>query len=255
MSVEQKNRIRVSIKNISKTFYSKTEALDVKIIDNISFDVYNNEFLILLGPGRCGKTVLLNIISGLEYHKVGTVELDGKTLKKPDSKIGMVFQETGLMPWKTVIENVELGPKLKGLNKNTRREKAKYYINLVGLDGFENAFPSQLSGGMKQRVGIARAYTNDPEVLLMDEPFCQLDAQTRYKMQDEIIRIWEKEKRTIVFVTNDLEEAICLGDRIILFSSCPSKIKEVYKINMLRPRDMMASAFLKIKKIIWDNSD
>jgi ABC-type nitrate/sulfonate/bicarbonate transport system ATPase subunit len=253
MPVEQKIGTRLSIKNISKTFYSKTEPSH--IIDNVSFDVFNNEFLILLGPGHCGKTVLLNIISELESHEAGTVELDGKVLKEPDPKIGMVFQRIGLLPWKTVIENVEVGPKFKGENKNTRREKAKHYIKLVGLDGFENAFPYQLSGGMKQRVGIARAYTNDPEILLMDEPFGQLDAQTRYSMQNEIIRIWEKEKRTIVFVTNNLEEATYLGDRIILFSSCPAKVKEVYKINMPRPRDMMDPEFLKIRKIISENSD
>ena len=161
--MEHNTEIRLSIKNIYKTFYSKNEASH--IIDNVSFDIYDNEFLILLGPGYCGKTVLLNIISGLEFSDKGTVELDGKILYKPDPKIGMVFQKLGLMPWKTVIENVELGAKLKGEKKDIRREKAKYFIKLVGLDGFENAFPSQLSGGMKQRVGIARAYTNDSEIL------------------------------------------------------------------------------------------
>jgi len=251
--MEHNTEIRLSIKNIYKTFYSKNEASH--IIDNVSFDIYDNEFLILLGPGYCGKTVLLNIISGLEFSDKGTVELDGKILYKPDPKIGMVFQKLGLMPWKTVIENVELGAKLKGEKKDIRREKAKYFIKLVGLDGFENAFPSQLSGGMKQRVGIARAYTNDSEILLMDEPFGQLDAQTRYSMQNEIIRIWEKEKRTIVFVTSNLEEAAYIGDRIILFSSRPAKVKKIYKINMSRPRDMMDTEFLNIRKTISDNSD
>jgi len=245
--------IRLSARNISKTFYSKTEASH--ILDNVSFDVHDNEFLVLLGPGNCGKTVLLNILSGLESYDAGTVELDGKVLKENDPKIGMVFQKIGIMPWKTVIENIEIGPKLRGINKKTRREKAKYYIKLVGLDGFENAFSHQLSGGMKQRVGIARAYANDPEILLMDEPFGQLDAQTRYNMQNEIIRIWEKEKRTIVFVTSNLEEATYLGDRIILFSSGPAKVKEVYKINMPRPRDMMDPEFLKIRKIISENTE
>lgn len=253
MSVEQKTGIRLNLKNVSKTFHSKNS--QTHVVDNVTFDVYDNEFLVLLGPGNCGKTVLLNMIAGLETYDSGEINLDGKKLTKPDPRIGMVFQKLALMPWKTVLENVEVGPKFRGEDKTSRRERAKYYIKLVGLEGFEDYYPHQLSGGMKQRVGIARAYTNGPEILLMDEPFGKLDAQTRYNMQDEIIRIWEKEKRTIVFVTNNIEEATYLGDRIILFSKCPAKVKQEYPIEIDRPRDMIDPEFLKVRKIISANSD
>lgn len=252
--MDQKTGIRLSIENISKTFYPK-KAPAHKVVDNVSLTVKDNEFLVILGPGHCGKSVLLNIISGLMSSDEGEVILDNEKVTKPNPKFGMVFQKLGLMPWKTIIENVELGPKLRGVDKKTRREKAEYYIDLVGLKGFENHYPHQLSGGMKQRVGIARAYTNDPEILIMDEPFGQLDAQTRYSMQNEIIRIWEKEKRTIIFITNNIEEAAYVGDRIILLTECPAKVKEIYEIKIPRPRDMVDSEFLKLRKLISENTD
>lgn len=252
--MEQQDRIRLSINNISKTFYSK-KAPPHKVVDKVSLTVKDNEFLVILGPGHCGKSVLLNIICGLMRSDEGDVLLDNEKVTKPNPKFGMVFQKVGLMPWKTVMENIELGPKLRGVDIKTRREKAGYYIDLVGLKGFENHFPYQLSGGMKQRVGIARAYTNDPEILIMDEPFGQLDAQTRYSMQNEIIRIWEQEKRTIIFVTNNIEEAAYVGDRIILLTECPAKVKEIYDINIPRPRNMIDSEFLKLRKVISENTD
>ena len=215
----------------------------------------DGEFLVILGPGRCGKTVLLNIIAGLEQQTGGTVVYNGREWKGVNPEISMVFQKLALMPFKTVMENVELGLKFRGMSKGQRRELAQHYIELVGLKGFEKSYPTQLSGGMKQRVGIARAYAADPKLLIMDEPFGQLDAQTRYQMQEEILRIWEKEKRTVIFVTNNIEEACYLGDRIILLSDCPATVKEVYPISIPRPRDMVSEEFLKLRTVISDNTD
>lgn len=221
----------------------------------MSFDVNDGEFLVILGPGRCGKTVLLNIIAGLEQQTEGKVVYNGREWKGVNPEISMVFQKLALMPFKTVMENVELGLKFRGMSKGQRREIAQHYIELVGLKGFEKSYPTQLSGGMKQRVGIARAYAADPKLLIMDEPFGQLDAQTRYQMQEEILRIWEKEKRTVIFVTNNIEEACYLGDRIILLSDCPATVKEVYPISIPRPRDMVSGEFLKLRTVISDNTD
>lgn len=253
MSVESGAEIKLSLKNISKSFYSRKETFDA--INGVSMDVYNNEFLVLLGPGQCGKTVLLNIIAGLEIPTQGEVIFPGEKGIEENRNLGVVFQKTALLPWKTVIENVEFGPLIKGVSKKERRDKARYFIELVGLKGFENSYPRQLSGGMKQRVGIARAYCVDPDVLLMDEPFGALDAQTRYQMEDEILRIWEKEKRTVIFVTNNIEEAVYLGDRIILLNSCPAKVKKIYKPDLPRPRDYVDPLFLKLREEISSNTD
>lgn len=246
-------KVRLHIDSLRKEFQGKDGS--TLVVDNVSLDVYDNEFLVLLGPGHCGKTVFLNIMSGLEKPTSGEIFLDGEPLQGNDPRIGMVFQKWSLLPWKTVMENTEIGPKFRGVDKTTRRAKAQEYLNLVGLQGFENAYPSQLSGGMKQRVGIARAYTNDPEILIMDEPFGALDAQTRYAMEEEVIKIWQKEKRTVIFVTNNIEEAVYLGDRIVLFSERPARIKEIYKNDLPRPRDMISPEFMRLRGTISDNSD
>lgn len=245
---------RLSIRNVSKVFTRQSKPT-FKAVDDVSLDVKDNEFLVLLGPGHCGKTVLLNIVAGLEEPTSGSIILDGVPMDGPDPSIGMVFQKLGLMPWKTIMQNVEIGLKFAGENIKSRREKAAYYLDLVGLNGFENHYPHQLSGGMKQRAGIARAYTNNPSILLMDEPFGQLDAQTRYAMEKEIHRIWEREKRTVLFVTNNIEEAVYLGDRIVLLSECPARVKHIYDIDLPHPRDMMAPEFLHIREVISDNTD
>ena len=250
--MEQLNK-RMEINGISKTFFSDKGYFTA--IKDVSFDVNDVEFLVILGPGRCGKTVLLNIIAGLEQQTEGKVVYNGREWKGVNPEISMVFQKLALMPFKTVMENVELGLKFRGMSKGQRREIAQHYIELVGLKGFEKSYPTQLSGGMKQRVGIARAYAADPKLLIMDEPFGQLDAQTRYQMQEEILRIWEKEKRTVIFVTNNIEEACYLGDRIILLSDCPATVKEVYPISIPRPRDMVSGEFLKLRTVISDNTD
>lgn len=246
-------KIKLKLENISQSYISDNKVIDAVI--DVSFSVKETEFLVILGPGRCGKTVLLNMIAGLEKPVSGRILLNGEVIKGSDRRIGMVFQKLALMPWKTVMGNVEFGLKIQGEDKKIRQETAQKFINLVGLQGFEKSYPNQLSGGMKQRVGIARAYSNSPEILLMDEPFGQLDAQTRYSMQNEILRIWEAEKRTIIFVTNNIEEALYLADRIILLSKFPAHIKDIYEINLPRPRDTLDPEFLRLRKTISENTD
>ena len=246
-------KIQLKLEHVSQSYIVNNKVFDAVV--DVSFDVRKSEFLVILGPGRCGKTVLLNMLAGIENPVDGRIIIDGELQKGSDPRISMVFQKLSLMPWKTVMGNVEFSLKIKGMDRKKRREIAQKYINLVGLQGFEKSYPNQLSGGMKQRVGIARAYTKDPEILLMDEPFGQLDAQTRYAMQDEILRIWESEKRTIIFVTNNIEEALYLADRIILLSKCPAKVKEIYNIDLPRPRNALDSTFLKLRKEISEYTD
>ena len=234
--------------NVSKTF--ETSRGDVNVIGNVSLTVNENELLVLFGPGQCGKSTLLNCMSGLERVTTGSVTINGRTIDSPGPDRGVVYQRTALFPWLTVMGNVEYGPKVRGMSKSERREKAQYYINLVGLEGFENSYPNQLSGGMQQRVGIARAYCNEPDVLFMDEPFGHLDAQTRYLMQEDLIKIWEKEKRTVVFVTNNIEEAVYLADRIAVLTNCPTTVKTEYEINLPRPRNYIDPEFLRLREEI-----
>ncbi len=254
MPMEQKFNVRVKLENIVK-YFPKGKNDRTLAVNGVSFDVYDGEFLVLLGPGRCGKSVLLNIMAGLMESDSGTVTLDGKEVSGPNPEMGMVFQKTGLLPWLNVMENVTFGPKRRGVSKEVYLPLAQKYIDLVGLHGFEKHYPYQLSGGMKQRVGIARAYTNEPKILIMDEPFGALDAQTRYTMENEIRSIAEKDKRTIVFVTNNIEEALLLGDRIILFTNYPAQVKEIYNIDMPKPRNSMSAEFLRLRKEISNNTD
>lgn len=241
------NRVKIAVKNLSKSFETKKGTLDV--LKDVSFDVYENEFLVVLGPGQCGKTVMLNIMADMEQTDSGSVEFDGS------NQVGFVFQRYALLNWKTVLKNVEAPLKFKGVEKEKRREIARKYLDLVGLKDFEKAYPTQLSGGMKQRVGIARAYTSGNDVILMDEPFGALDAQTRYQMQDEILKLRETEKATVVFVTNNIEEAIYLGDRIILFSNKPSQIVKEYIPDLPRPRNQMSKAFMDLRNEITAQMD
>jgi len=251
--LEQRKIKKMEIDHVSKTFFSREGTFTA--IQDVSFDVKDGEFLVILGPGRCGKTVLLNIIAGLLEKTDGSILYDGTEISGVNPEIGMVFQKMALMPFKTVLENVELGLRFRGVPKVERHAIAQKYINLVGLQGFEKAYPNALSGGMKQRVGIARAYANNPKVLIMDEPFGALDAQTRYSMQNEILRIWEQEKRTVIYVTNNIEEACYLGTRIVLLSSCPATVKEIYPIDLARPRDMVSKEFLDLREKISENTD
>ena len=242
-------KVMMSCRNVSKTFYTKEKkkikSLDV--VEDFNFDVYENEFVVLFGPAECGKTTIMNIIAGLEPATSGQVMHGDKPVTGPDPNRGFIYQSISLFPWLTVMGNVEFGPKSRGIPKKARREKAQYLIDLVKLTGFEKAYPNQLSGGMRQRVGIARAYCNDPEILFMDEPFGALDAQTRYMMEEEISRIHLAEKRTVIFVTNNIEEAIYLADRVILLKNKPTGIKKEYVIEIPRPRDYTSDEFLALR--------
>ena len=222
MSMEQKRKL-IECSNVSKTF--QVPGGENQVVRDFNFVCQENEFICLFGPGQCGKTTLINLIAGFEMPTEGTIMVNGKRVTEPGPERGVVFQNITLFPWLTTMGNVEYGMKTAKVPKKERRERAQKYINLVGLQGFEQSYPIQLSGGMKQRVGIARAYSIEPEVMLMDEPFGALDAQTRYLMQEELQRIWQAEKRTVIFVTNNIEEAIYLADRIIVLSNCPATFK------------------------------
>ncbi len=247
----------LTCEHINKTFQSgdKKKPIEHHVVDDLSLSIYENEFVVLFGPGECGKTTTLNILAGLDTADSGTVYQHGTPVLKPGIERGVVYQSISLFPWLTVMGNVEFGPKSRNVDKKTRRAYAQELINLVGLQGFENSYPNSLSGGMRQRVGIARAYANDPEVLFMDEPFGALDAQTRYLMQEEILKIYEHQKRTVVFVTNNIEEAVYLADRIILMKSCPTSVKKEYIIDIPRPREYTSKDFLRIRQEITKQMD
>lgn len=246
----------IQCQGIGKSFTTKSTKLEV--LRSLSLDVYENEFVVILGPGQCGKTTLVNIIAGLETASDGKVLFHQQPVTGPNPKLGVVYQTTALFPWLSVMHNVDFGLRMKRMSAKSRKERAQYFIDLVSLQGFEKAYPIKLSGGMRQRVGIARAYCNDPDVLLMDEPFGHLDAQTRYSMQEEIEKIWSKEKRTVLFVTNNIEEAVYLADRIILLTQCPTQVKREIKIDLPRPRNNVSREFLDIRKeisLIFESTD
>ncbi|MDO8726886.1 MAG: ABC transporter ATP-binding protein [Candidatus Methanoperedens sp.] len=205
-------------------------------LEDVSLEVNDGEFVCILGPSGCGKTTLLRLAAGLDFPTKGELFLDGRRIVGVNNECGFVFQEYVLFPWRTVIGNIEFGPEMKGVRKDERNRIAQHYIDLVGLRGFENNYPHELSGGMKQRVGIARAYANNPKLLLMDEPFGALDAQTRNLMQGELLRIWEKEHISALFVTHSVDEAVYLADRIVVMSARPGTIKEIFNIDIPHPR-------------------
>lgn len=246
---------KIACQNISKMFIQKGKQL-IHVLEGISLEVKEKEFLVILGPGQSGKSTLLRIIAGLEIPTEGKVLLDGEVVTGPGPDRGLVFQSYMLFFWKTVMGNVEMGPKLRGIGRKERRKIAQRYIKLVGLEGFEKHYPHQLSGGMKQRVGIARAYANDPEVMLLDEPFGQLDAQTRMFMEKETERIWESEKKTVIFVTNNIDEAVFLGDRIVaLKNKLPGQMDTVYEVNLPRPREHTDLNFMELRQKITEASE
>lgn len=247
MSMEQKRRM-IECCNVDKTF--QVPSGEHQVIADFNLWAEENEFICLFGPGQCGKSTLINLIAGFQAPSAGTITVNQKPVTGPGPERGVVFQNITLFPWLTAIGNVEYGLKMAGIPKKERRIRAQKYIDLVGLQGFEDSFPVQLSGGMKQRVGIARAYCIEPEVMLMDEPFGALDAQTRYLMQEELQRIWQTEKRTIIFVTNNIEEAIYLADRIVVLSNCPATVKKEYRIDLPRPRRYTSPEFLALRKEI-----
>lgn len=244
----------IRCQKISKSFVNKKGEVN-KVIQDIDLEVYENEFVVLFGPGQCGKSTLIYIMAGLEAPSQGTVHIDNVLVEGPGPDRGVVYQETWLFPWLTVMGNVEFGLKARGIDLEARRKHAQKFIDLVGLTGFEKSHPNKLSGGMQQRVGIARAYANDPKVMLMDEPFGHLDAQTRYLMEEELEKIWTNEKRTVVFVTNNIEEAIFLADRIVLLTNPPAQVRAEYKVDLPRPRNLTDPKFLALRKEISKQID
>lgn len=240
----------LSIKNLKKTF-PKDDG-EMVAIENFNLDVKNGDFVCILGPSGCGKTTLLRMVAGLEPLTSGSMKVRGEDIEGPGSDRGMVFQEFGLFPWRNVKKNVEFGLELKGIPSEKRAEISQKYVELVGLKGFERSYPKELSGGMKQRVGIARALANDPAVLLMDEPFGALDAQTRNQMQMELLRIWKETKKTVLFVTHSVDEAVFLADRIVVMTSRPGTVKNLWNIDLPRPRDRASSEFIALRKNILD---
>jgi NitT/TauT family transport system ATP-binding protein len=205
-------------------------------VSGVNLEVADGEFVCLLGPSGCGKTTLLRMAAGLDAPTDGELLLDDNKIEGVNKECGFVFQEYVLFPWRTVKGNIEFGPEVKGMQKEERERISQHYIDLVGLKGFENHYPHELSGGMKQRVGIARAYANNPKLLLMDEPFGALDAQTRNLMQGELLRIWENEHISALFVTHSVDEAVYLADRVVVLSARPGTVKEIFDITLPRPR-------------------
>lgn len=228
---------KLAVVNVSRTFRSKRAP--VHALDRVSLQVSEGEFVCLVGPSGCGKSTLLNIIAGLDQTDEGSVLTDGVPVTRPGRDRMVMFQEHALFPWLDVFNNVMFGLRLKpGLKESERKEVARYYLNLVGLERFEHANIHELSGGMKQRVALARALAPNPRILLMDEPFAALDALTREQLYGDIQRIWAERKKTIIFVTHNVREAACLGDRVVLFSPNPGRVQEQFKIDLPRPRDI-----------------
>lgn len=248
MSNSAASNADVKITNIRKTFKINSETIEV--LNNIDLNIKPGEFISIVGSSGCGKSTLLKIIVGLGKASSGEVTLDGQKVTKPTIECGMVFQEARLLPWLTVEQNIEFGISKK-INMLEKKKLIADHIKLVGLKGFEKAIPSQLSGGMQQRVSIARALINRPGVLLLDEPFGALDALTRINMQNEILRIWETEKTTMILVTHDIDEAIYLGDRVVVMSSRPGTIKKIVPVELARPRDRTNPDFFSIRKKIY----
>jgi len=220
-------------------------------LQNINLTIEDGEFLSILGPSGCGKSTLLEILAGLQSSTSGEIRFGDKLLRGPGIERGVVFQDPSLYPWRTVAHNVELGLELRSVARSERRAIAQRYLELVGLSGFEQKYPHKLSGGMKQRAGLARALANSPEVLLMDEPFGAVDHLTRLQLQDDLLRIWETEQKTVVFVTHDVSEAVYLGDRVVLLSPRPGRIDRIFRVPQTRPRKRDDLALLQVQQEIY----
>jgi NitT/TauT family transport system ATP-binding protein len=224
----------LEVKGVFKRFEADGQLMEA--LHDVDLIIEEGEFVCFIGPSGCGKTTLLRIVAGLDTPTEGTALLDGNVITGPGPDRGMVFQEYSLFPWRTVIDNIAFGLELKGMPQGERSALSRQYLKMVGLERFERSYPHELSGGMKQRVAIARALVNDPRAILMDEPFGALDAQTRNVMQSELLRIWQEERKTILFVTHSVDEAIYLSDRIVIMSARPGRIKDIIGIDLERPR-------------------
>ncbi len=239
----------LQIKNVRKWFY--TEDKKLLVIDGITLNVREGEFIGIVGPSGCGKTTLLRIIAGLERQDEGEVLLRGKPIRGPGHDRAMVFQDYALFPWRNVLGNILFGLEIRNIPKKEALEKANRFIKLVGLEGFEKSYPHELSGGMRQRVALARALVCEPEILLMDEPLSALDAQTRNVMQSELVRIWSETKKTIIYVTHNIEEAVYMADRIAVLSKRPARLLDLVEVKMERPRDRFSRDFIELRAKIF----
>ena len=225
------------------------------VLDAVSFDVARNQFVCLLGASGCGKTTLLRIVAGLTVPDGGEIQLEGRHVSGPGQDRSLVFQNYGLLPWRSVMGNVEFGLEMRGVRKAERRAISQKYIDRVGLTGYERHYPHQISGGMQQRTALARAFSKDPKVLLMDEPFAAVDAQTREMLQDELLKIWNSMQTTVLFVTHSIEEAIYLGDRVLVMGARPGRIKADIATGLPRPRDEAAKSsprFDELRRLVRD---
>jgi NitT/TauT family transport system ATP-binding protein len=249
----------IIIRNIGQTFRRKSvkgvATPDFTALSNINLEVDKGEFIAIVGPSGCGKSTLLDILAGLIKQTSGEIFIDGKLISGPALDRGIVLQGYALFPWRTVKQNVEFGLEVKKIPKEERQKISEHFIRFVGLEGFEDRYPVELSGGMKQRVAIARALAYDPEVLLMDEPFAAVDAQTRETMQDELLRIWDNTKKTIIFITHSIDEAVYLADRVVVLTGNPGTIRDIIPVMLPRPRykgDIKSSAeFVSTRHRIW----
>jgi len=244
---------RIECRNVSHWFATDNGAA-VQVLDNVSLTIHEHSFVSLLGPSGCGKTTLLRVMHGLILPMQGSVTIGSERVTGPGANRAMVFQEHNLLPWKTAFENLTFGCKLVGIPAHESRQRASDAIALMGLRGFEHHLPSQLSGGMKQRVGIARALSIHPQTLLMDEPFGALDAQTREVMQSELLRLWETDRKTVAFVTHSIDEAILLSDQIVVMATRPGRIKTVIDVDLPRPRNEEMRAdprWTTLRKQLW----
>ncbi|MCX6697813.1 MAG: ABC transporter ATP-binding protein [Methanoregula sp.] len=241
----------LNVDHLAKQF-SKNGQETVESLIDINLEVKDEEFVCILGPSGCGKTTLLRIVAGLEHPTSGTVKIDTTLIDRPNQKLGMIFQDYSLYPWRTVNENIAFGLELHDVPKEKRDSIVKKYITLAGLSEFGNSYPHELSGGMRQRVAVVRALAVEPTVLLMDEPFGALDAQTRNMLQNELLDIWQKTKKTILFVTHSVDEAVFLADRIVVLTPRPGRVCEIIHIDQVRPRDRTSVEFAKVRRHVLD---
>ncbi len=240
---------KLQVTQVTKSFPTDTGE-DMKALCGVTLEVEAGEFICILGPSGCGKTTLLRIIAGLEQPTGGQVLVDGEPVDGPTPRLGMIFQDYSLFPWRRVLDNISFGLELAGVDTTTRAATARKYLELVGLSEFADAFPYELSGGMRQRVAVARALATEPAVVLMDEPFGALDAQTRNAMQRELLEIWHKTKKTVLFVTHSVDEAVFHADRIVVLTTRPGRIREVVEVNEPRPRDRTCDGCATLRRYV-----
>ncbi|HEX7593936.1 MAG TPA: ABC transporter ATP-binding protein [Anaerolineae bacterium] len=247
---------RLDARNVWVEYFIARSRERFVALQDVSLQVNDGEFVSFLGPSGCGKTTMLNAIDGLKRVTRGEIRIDGKAVTKPGKDRAMVFQSAALLPWRTVLGNVVYGLELQGMDVNVSRARARELIKLVGLAGFEERYPNELSGGMQQRVNIARALATDPEILLLDEPFANLDAQTREFMQSELLRVWAATHKTAIFVTHNIVESVYLSDRVVVFTARPGRVKEIVNIDLVRPRPLKikrSPEFLQYEEHIWES--